>query len=460
MPESALTIVVKLNVDLANIIPYQDDVVSVFPEDIRLAWSDLLPETTLDRALPMVDSDEVRRRLDLNEQENGNPSENLLAFFVISAPPGFDAEALAAAARSLPFVEHSYVKQQFILAGVNFADDPLVVAQGYLGPKPVGINAIHAWSKDGGDGTGVKFVDVENGFLLDHEDLVDPGGAIRIAVLPTGTPSSNINDLDHSTAVLGVVLATDNSRGIVGVAPQVQAFAASPGPGGVFDFAASLDATLISIWLDPNFGPGTVVLIEYMDLLGRPVETDLFVRSTIRELTRSGLTVVVPAGNGGHDLNVVDDGQGRIFDRNSPAFFDSGAIMVSAANPGLNDRYVGVVHGPSCHGNRIDCFAWGDLIMTASAKAVVPGGLNGYTDGVSSTSVLFGGTSGASAIIAGAAILLQSLHLKRHGSFLPSANLRGLLKDITFNTEPAPADIGRIGAMPDLQRLAQEIGIS
>src|SRR5690349_17094157 len=99
MPESTLRIVVKLNADLVDLIPYQDDVVSLFPEDVRSAWNDLLPETTLDRALPTVDSDELRRRLNLNEQENGDPSENLLAFFVISAPPGFDAEALAAAAR-------------------------------------------------------------------------------------------------------------------------------------------------------------------------------------------------------------------------------------------------------------------------------------------------------------------------------------------------------------------------
>jgi hypothetical protein len=277
MPESTPKIIVKLSTDLANSLPYQDDLVSLFPEDIRATWDTFLPETTLNRALPMVDSDEVRRRLNLNEQENGDPSENLLAFFVISAPPDIDAEEIAAAARSLPFIDHAYVGQPFELAGVNFADDPLVIAQGYLGPKPVGINAIHAWSKNGGDGTGVKFVDVENGFLLDHEDLVDPSGAIRITVLPTGTPSSNIEDLDHSTAVLGVVLATDNSRGIVGIAPNVQAFAASLGPGTPFDFTANLDATLISIWLNPNFGTGTVVLIEHQDFLGRPVETDLFV---------------------------------------------------------------------------------------------------------------------------------------------------------------------------------------
>jgi hypothetical protein len=456
MPETAPRIVVKLSADLAKSIPYQDDVVSVFPADIRATWNSLLPQATLDRALPMVNSDEVRHRLNLNEHENGSPSENLLAFFVISAPPGFDAKALAAAARSLDFVEHSYVESQFVLAGVQFADDPLVVAQGYLGPKPVGVDAIHAWSKDGGDGAGVKFVDLENGFFLNHEDLVDPNGVVRVAVLPTGTASSNINDLDHSTAVLGVVLATDNSKGIVGIAPNVQAFAAPIFPGA----PVNLDDALIRVWLNPSFGLGTVVLIEYQDFFGGPVESDLFVRSTIRELTRSGFTVVVPAGNGGRDLDIFDDGHGRIFDRNNAAFFDSGAIMVSAATPVLNDRYVGAAHGPSSHGNRIDCFAWGDGIMTASAKPILPGALNGYTDGLTSTSGLFGGASGASAIISGAAILLQSLHLKRHGSFLQSANLRELLKDITFNTPPAPAATGRIGVMPDLQRLSQEIGIS
>lgn len=459
MPQFVPTVVVRLSADLATSLPYQDDLVGIFPAEFQVLWNDALPGTTLDRALPSVDSDEVRRRLDINAQENGAPSENLLTFFVISAPAGGDVAALADAARSLPFVDQAYLRLPFDLAGVNFADDPLVVSQGYLGPRPVGIDALHAWSK-GAAGAGVKVVDVENGFLLNHEDLVDPGGAIRISMLPIGTPSSDLNDLDHSTAVLGVILATDNNKGIVGIAPQVEAFAASPGPGTIFDFAANLDAALIAIWLDKNFGPGTVVLIEYQDRLGRPVETDLLVQSTIRELTRAGITVIVPAGNGGHDLDVVDTGNGRSFNRLDPAFFDSGAIMVSAANPGFNDRYTGAVHGPSCHGNRIDCFAWGDGIMTASAKAVIPGGLGGYTDGVTSTSVLFGGTSGASAIIAGAAILLQSLHVNQLGSFLPPANLRGLLKDIILNTEPAAADVGRIGAMPDLKRLSQEIGVA
>ena len=455
MPSVDSRIVVKLTADLAVALPYQDDLISVFPDELRHSWEAMLPGTTLDRTLPTVDPDAVRNKLALNEEASGSGSENLLAFFALVAPPGADPEALAASARTLPFIEAAYIEQPLLPAGINFTDDPLVVAQGYLGPKPVGINALHAWAKSGGDGAGVKFVDVENGFLLNHEDLVDASGAVRITTLPTGVGSSSIDALDHSTAVLGVMLATDNDRGIVGIAPNVKAFAAPISPNA----PVGLDSALIAIWLDPAFGIGTVVLLEFQDFLGGPVETDLLVRSTIRELTRSEITVVVPAGNSGHDLNLIDNGHGRMFDRTSPFFFDSGAIMVAGANPGTNDRYVGTVHGPSCHGNRIDCFAWGDGIVTASAKAVVPGGLSGYTDGVTSSSGLFGGTSGAAAIVAGAAVSLQGMHQSGIGSFLRSSEVRTLLSDLTLNTPPAAFDAGRLGAMPDLERLAQQIGI-
>ncbi len=456
MPETDTRIVVKLRPEVAADLPYSDNVVNLLPEELRVTWEAALPGATLDRALPAVDPDAVRARLATNQDATGTASENLLAFFVVVAPLGVDAEALADAARSLSFVEAAYVEQPLTLASVQFGDDPLVIGQGYLGPKPVGINAIAAWLKPGGDGVGVTFVDLENGFLLSHEDFVDAGGAVRVTTLATGGASQSMNDLDHSTAVLGVVLATDNAKGIVGITPNVRGFAAPTFPGT----PVHLDAALITIWLNPAFGPGTVVLIEYQDLLGRPVETDLFLRSTIRELTRSDFTVVVPAGNGGTDLDTIDDGHGRIFDRNAVAFFDSGAIMVAAANPGTNDRYVGARHGPSCHGNRVDCFAWGDGILTTSAKALVAGRLDGYTDGVSSFSGPFGGTSGASAIVAGAAVSLQGMHLAKNGSFLPAAHLRGLLKDVTLNSPPAPADAGRLGAMPDLARLAQQIGVA
>ena len=129
---------------------------------------------TLDRTLPTVDVNAVENRLDHNERANSTPSHKLLAYYTIQVPAGVDGEALAAAARSLPFVEHAYVEQEITLAGINFADDPLVVGHGYLAPAGVGVSAFDSWTRGAGagDGDGVKFIDLEYRFLLNHEDLV------------------------------------------------------------------------------------------------------------------------------------------------------------------------------------------------------------------------------------------------------------------------------------------------
>jgi hypothetical protein len=448
MPESSPTVIVKLADDLASRLPYQDDLISVFPEHLRAVWAETLPDVTLDRGLPDVDAGAVRLRLDENERDNGTTSHNLLGYFTMAVADGADGDALADAALSLPFVEHAYVSEPFTLAqgAVNFGDDPLVVGQGYLAPAPVGINAFHAWTKSGGDGAGVKFVDIEHGFLLAHEDLVAPNGAPRISLLPFATPSTSPEHLEHSTNVLGVVMAADNDRGVVGVAPNAQGFAACvlPSVTGI-----QLNAALVKIWLNPMFGAGTIVLIELQDRNFLPVETDLFVRRTIAELTRSGLTVIEPAGNGPHNLDTVTDGPfGEIFRR---TVFDSGAVMVAAATAARHSRL-------ACHGDRVDCFAWGELIVTTSATTTPPNALNGYTNGT--TVKFFQGSSGASAIVAGAALALQGMHLKRHGTLLLPIRMRELLSNIDFNTVPAVEDFARIGVMPDLQRLALEIGVT
>jgi hypothetical protein len=86
----------------------------------------------------------------------------------------------------------------------------------------------------------LTFVDLENGVLLSHEDFVDAAGAVRVTTLATGSASQSMNDLDHSTAVLGVVLATDNAKGIVGITPNVRGFAAPAFPGTPVDLDAAL----------------------------------------------------------------------------------------------------------------------------------------------------------------------------------------------------------------------------
>jgi serine protease len=55
---------------------------------------------------------------------------------------------------------------------VNPGDDPRSTNQGYLDAAPGGINARYAWGFPGGDGAGANIIDVEQGWNLNHEDLV------------------------------------------------------------------------------------------------------------------------------------------------------------------------------------------------------------------------------------------------------------------------------------------------
>jgi len=55
---------------------------------------------------------------------------------------------------------------------VHPGTDPLSVYEGFLNAAPTGIDARYAWGFPGGDGTGVNVIDVEQGWDLNHEDLV------------------------------------------------------------------------------------------------------------------------------------------------------------------------------------------------------------------------------------------------------------------------------------------------
>jgi hypothetical protein len=93
---------------------------------------------------------------------------------------------------------------------VHAADDPHSTSQNYLDAAPIGIDARWAWTQPNGDGAGVGFIDVEQGWITNHEDL--------IAKTPTIIFGDNRNGVDgykgdHGTAVLGVMAGVDNSVG-------------------------------------------------------------------------------------------------------------------------------------------------------------------------------------------------------------------------------------------------------
>jgi hypothetical protein len=142
-------------------------------------------------------------------------------------------------------------------------------------------------------------------------------------------------------------------------------------------------------------------------------------------------------GSGSHSLN-----------RLSSDFRDSGAIMIGAASSNAPHTRLGF----SNFGSRIDCYAWGESIDTCGDGW---GGNN--TDAYTAS---FGGTSGASPIIAGAALILQSWALGRGDAAYLPGSMRALLSDPNRNTPSANPDLDRIGVMPDLRAIITAEGMN
>ncbi|WP_353826571.1 hypothetical protein [Agromyces sp. SYSU T0242] len=90
-------------------------------------------------------------------------------------------------------VETAYVEGGPTPPPVNAGDDPRSGNQGYLDAAPDGIDARWAWGAT--DGTGIGFVDLEQGWTLNHEDLAAAGITIISGVSQAYAW--------HGTAVLG-----------------------------------------------------------------------------------------------------------------------------------------------------------------------------------------------------------------------------------------------------------------
>jgi subtilisin family serine protease len=308
--------------------------------------------------------------------------------------------------------------------------------QGYLGPAPHGIDAPAAWRR-GHRGAGVWFADIEGGWNAAHEDL--PGSRItHVGGRSMDEPSWRA----HGTAVLGEVVGRDNGKGVVGIAPDVERV-----------FTSSIDGQSVAGAIDAaarELRPGDVLLIELQGVGPRgrylPVEHWDDVFDAIKAATDRGVVVIEAAGNGGEDLD--HRAYGGKFDR---ARRDSGAIMVGAGGPprrGFTDR---ARLDFSNYGGRVDVQGWGRKVATLDygdlQACAGPERERHYTGE-------FSGTSSASPIVAGAAVLLQGI-ARESGAVLAPAALRRLLRE---TGTPQAGDTRRaIGPRPDLEQAIREL---
>jgi Subtilase family len=373
-----------------------------------------------------------------------------LAYFTIDCPAEKYSNEFLKILKMHTNVELAYVETgRAVPPSIDTAELSIDMHQGYLRPAPEGIDAIYAWNFEGSDGKGnLKFIDIEQGWNLDPENF------------SVGTfPNSGINYQvfkDHGTAVLGVILMRENLAGGRGIASKANGYVISQWrPDG---FMNTPDAIMAAV---SQLKYGDVILLEAQisdspesDKLW-PVEIQNAIFDVIRLAAALGITVVEAAGNGknsfcnGNDLDDYIDSYGRkSLDPSSSDFRDSGAILVAAATDTLPHNRLRY----SNFGNRIDCYAWGERVTASgSYPANSDMAINSYRKKIN-------GTSSAAAIVAGAAIVMQSFTEANYQVRLNPGQMRQTLSSDLLCTPSANGRfVDKIGVMPDLRKIIDHI---
>lgn len=344
-----------------------------------------------------------------------------------------------------PGVSNAYQEPRYSLPTLVATPD-YVSSQLYLGPALDGIDARYAWHK-GVKGAGVALADIEEGWVLNHEDF----DASRIA-LRHGEISPDPASIQHGTACVGVAFARLNSRGITGIARGVNAVHCCSRIG------QDNSPALAIVRATDLLSPGDVLLIEVQadgPDGGKQIPVEFFEADFLatQRATSQGITVVASAGNGGTSLD--DPIYGGAFNRSAQ---DSGAILVGAAGAPIPGSPLARCRLPlSNWGSRVDVQGYGEWVCTTGY-----GDLFGRALGLPETrwyTAGFNGTSSASAIVWGACALLQSFAKKKLHRHLAPDEIRSLL----VNTGSAQRDHqdspvqNHIGPLPNLRCAIEQL---
>ncbi len=325
-------------------------------------------------------------------------------------------------------VEKVYPKRKGYVATLATVPD-LTGQQGYLYADEThgGLNAQAAWDR-GTRGDGVIIVDSEYEWNYGHEDLnlqwtIDNWSAVGCYPIPD---VSCLADMAHGTAIAGIISAANNGHGTTGFASNSDLKTKGPDPEGfpvLFDGIGSLDDSF-----NREVPPGTILVIETQHA-GRlspdgfcsgfsesdqygcvPLETDPENFAAIEYATAAGALVIEGAGNGSVDL-----GDAATYYSHEVTLYDhdSGSILVGGSQ-GSNHQKISF----SNFGTPVDSYAWAAGVVTTTYPYGDSSGPYYWTAGTGANppnddnnayyTNRFGGTSSATAMVAGAAALVQS----------------------------------------------------
>lgn len=425
-------------------LPYDDNVARQLEERRIGPWPRLaerFPGISMRRLFNSVEPERIEQLVTRAMKRNDRyRPPDFFSFFVIDVPEEVVVEDVIRELSQWESVQHAYFDPPGEDPGSVNASDPGLRNPGYLEAAPVGIDARYAWEHQGGMGAGQQMIDLEKGWTLDHLDIKDHG--------ITKMCGDNIeSSRPHGTSVLGVVCAAHGQSGALGIAPEVDSVKVISHFGSCEFKPTAVSSAIVKVVSSLPADTGAVLLLE-VQRLGIPVEISDDVYAAIQLAVNHGIIVIEAAGNGGlYGVNLddfADINQDRVLAR---SFRDSGAIMVGAAHSGLAP--ISNTHSRasvSNYGSRIDCYAWGENVATATSTANAPFAVDEYR-------LNFDGTSSAAAIIAGAALLVQGMARASLRPPLSPLEMRNVLGDKTLGTESNDHANCPIGVMPDLRRI-------
>lgn len=340
---------------------------------------------------------------------------------------------------ALDIVEIAYPKT---LPEPSPSGPDLTSDQGYKGAAPTGIGAFPIYALPGGTGSNVRIIDIEYSWNTNHEDLTKAVGA-RIN---NGTPADPFNDTNHGTAVLGEMIADNNSFGVTGIAygADIRLINQYTTSGQKRPEAINLART--------NTVAGDVILLEQQtqgpnggcdsntQVGCAPVEWVQAIYDAIKVATAADRYVVEAAGNGSQDLDSAPY-------NNAPwkVSGPSGAFIIGAGGGDCQTTRKRLSF--SNYGSIIFLQGWGGCVTTTGY-----GTASGSSQSNDAYTTSFSGTSSASPIVAGAVALHSSVEQAANGQNV--VTFPGGVAFILAFTASAQVDSsdGQIGGLPNLVR--------
>ncbi|MGG1660828.1 S8 family serine peptidase [Brevibacillus sp. NRS-1366] len=236
----------------------------------------------------------------------------------------------------------------------------------------------------GWTGAGVKVGIIDTG-CANHEDLTWTARYNAYTAVYGGTTPAEADRKNHGTCVAGIIAGRDNSKGYVGIAPDVQLY----GVKADNEAGSGIDQTAIIDGINWLINQGVKVINcsfgSDMDHSG--------VRAAFQNAYEKGAVIVCSAGNG-RIVNVTNNSVGY------PGAYDF-VIAVSALKANKQPAPY------SSRGPQVNVAAPADPVMTTTASAANKAGTDYLSP--SSSYTAFAGTSCAAPHVSGLAALYRQM---------------------------------------------------